>query len=145
VPRQAVDEALAADTCVLRQVIRDEAISRPGTLRKVAAKAPGSPMPPYSPPGKLLWPPGKLWAPFRAVRPPLRPPGGHPYAQDWLLADVHLDWDRPDDEMHALFRRWPAADLHADVRASLAGDGGVLVRDDRVYLELHQPFWVDEA
>ena len=30
---------------------------------------------------------------------------GHPYAQDWLLADVHLDWDRPDDEMHAFFRR----------------------------------------
>ena len=31
---------------------------------------------------------------------------GHPYAEDWLLADVHLDWDRPDDEMHAL---WPHA------------------------------------
>ena len=30
---------------------------------------------------------------------------GHPYAQDWLLADVHLDWDRPDDEVHAFFRR----------------------------------------
>ena len=30
---------------------------------------------------------------------------GHPYAQDWLLADVHLGWDRPDDEMHAFFRR----------------------------------------
>ncbi len=30
---------------------------------------------------------------------------GHAYAQDWLLADVHLDWDRPDDEMHAFFRR----------------------------------------
>jgi 2-polyprenyl-6-methoxyphenol hydroxylase-like FAD-dependent oxidoreductase len=30
---------------------------------------------------------------------------GHPYTQDWLLADVHLDWDRPDDEMHAFFRR----------------------------------------
>lgn len=30
---------------------------------------------------------------------------GHPYAQDWLLADVHLDWDRPDDEMHAFFPR----------------------------------------
>jgi 2-polyprenyl-6-methoxyphenol hydroxylase-like FAD-dependent oxidoreductase len=30
---------------------------------------------------------------------------GHPYAQDWLLADVRLDWDRPDDEMHAFFRR----------------------------------------
>ena len=30
---------------------------------------------------------------------------GHPYPQDWLLADVHLDWDRPDDEMHAFFRR----------------------------------------
>lgn len=30
---------------------------------------------------------------------------GHPYAQDWLLADVHLDWDRPEDEMHAFFRR----------------------------------------
>jgi 2-polyprenyl-6-methoxyphenol hydroxylase-like FAD-dependent oxidoreductase len=30
---------------------------------------------------------------------------GHPYAQDWLLADVRLGWDRPDDEMHAFFRR----------------------------------------
>ena len=30
---------------------------------------------------------------------------GHPYTQDWLLADVHLDWDRPEDEMHAFFRR----------------------------------------
>jgi hypothetical protein len=30
---------------------------------------------------------------------------GHPYAQDWLLADVRLDWDRRDDEMHAFFRR----------------------------------------
>jgi 2-polyprenyl-6-methoxyphenol hydroxylase-like FAD-dependent oxidoreductase len=29
---------------------------------------------------------------------------GHSYAQDWLLADVRLDWDRPDDEMHAFFR-----------------------------------------
>jgi 2-polyprenyl-6-methoxyphenol hydroxylase-like FAD-dependent oxidoreductase len=28
---------------------------------------------------------------------------GHPYAQDWLLADVRLGWDRPDDEMHAFF------------------------------------------
>ncbi|MBV9094964.1 MAG: FAD-dependent monooxygenase [Streptosporangiaceae bacterium] len=28
---------------------------------------------------------------------------GHRYAQDWLLADVRLDWDRPDDEMHAFF------------------------------------------
>src|SRR5579859_50798 len=30
---------------------------------------------------------------------------GHRYTQDWLLADVHLDWDRPEDEMHAFFRR----------------------------------------
>ena len=30
---------------------------------------------------------------------------GHPYTQDWLLADVHLDWGRPEDEMHAFFRR----------------------------------------
>jgi 2-polyprenyl-6-methoxyphenol hydroxylase-like FAD-dependent oxidoreductase len=30
---------------------------------------------------------------------------GHPYPEDWLLADVHLGWDRPDDEMHAFFRR----------------------------------------
>jgi 2-polyprenyl-6-methoxyphenol hydroxylase-like FAD-dependent oxidoreductase len=30
---------------------------------------------------------------------------GHPYTQDWLLADVHLAWDRPEDEMHAFFRR----------------------------------------
>jgi 2-polyprenyl-6-methoxyphenol hydroxylase-like FAD-dependent oxidoreductase len=30
---------------------------------------------------------------------------GHPYTQDWLLADVCLGWDRPEDEMHAFFRR----------------------------------------
>ena len=30
--------------------------------------------------------------------------GGHPYAQDWLLADVHLGWNRREDEMHAFFR-----------------------------------------
>ena len=30
---------------------------------------------------------------------------GHPYPEDWLLADVHLDWNRPDDEVHAFFRR----------------------------------------
>ena len=30
---------------------------------------------------------------------------GHPYREDWLLGDVRLDWDRPDDEMHAFFRR----------------------------------------
>jgi 2-polyprenyl-6-methoxyphenol hydroxylase-like FAD-dependent oxidoreductase len=29
--------------------------------------------------------------------------GGHPYPQDWLLADVTLDWARPDDEIHAFF------------------------------------------
>ena len=28
---------------------------------------------------------------------------GHPYPQDWLLADVTLDWARPDDEIHAFF------------------------------------------
>jgi 2-polyprenyl-6-methoxyphenol hydroxylase-like FAD-dependent oxidoreductase len=28
---------------------------------------------------------------------------GHPYPQDWLLADVTLDWGRPDDEIHAFF------------------------------------------
>jgi 2-polyprenyl-6-methoxyphenol hydroxylase-like FAD-dependent oxidoreductase len=28
---------------------------------------------------------------------------GHPYPQDWLLADVALDWDRTPDEMHAIF------------------------------------------
>ncbi len=30
---------------------------------------------------------------------------GHPYQEDWLLADVRLDWDRRADEMHAFFRR----------------------------------------
>ena len=30
---------------------------------------------------------------------------GHPYTQDWILADVRLDWNRPEDEMHAFFRR----------------------------------------
>jgi 2-polyprenyl-6-methoxyphenol hydroxylase-like FAD-dependent oxidoreductase len=30
---------------------------------------------------------------------------GHSYTQGWLLADVHLDWGRADDEMHAFFRR----------------------------------------
>jgi 2-polyprenyl-6-methoxyphenol hydroxylase-like FAD-dependent oxidoreductase len=29
---------------------------------------------------------------------------GHPYPQDWLLADVLLDWARPEDEAHAFFR-----------------------------------------
>jgi 2-polyprenyl-6-methoxyphenol hydroxylase-like FAD-dependent oxidoreductase len=29
---------------------------------------------------------------------------GHPYAQDWLLADVQLDWARPENEVHAFFR-----------------------------------------
>jgi 2-polyprenyl-6-methoxyphenol hydroxylase-like FAD-dependent oxidoreductase len=29
---------------------------------------------------------------------------GHPYPQDWLLADVLLDWARPEDEVHVFFR-----------------------------------------
>ena len=29
---------------------------------------------------------------------------GHPYPQDWLLADVWLDWARPQDVVHAFFR-----------------------------------------
>ena len=29
---------------------------------------------------------------------------GHPYAQDWLLADVRLSWGRREDEVHAFFR-----------------------------------------
>ncbi|MBV9205475.1 MAG: FAD-dependent monooxygenase [Actinobacteria bacterium] len=29
---------------------------------------------------------------------------GHPYPQEWLLADVRLDWGRPEDEVHAFFR-----------------------------------------
>lgn len=29
---------------------------------------------------------------------------GDAYPQDWLLADVHLDWNRPEDEVHAFFR-----------------------------------------
>jgi 2-polyprenyl-6-methoxyphenol hydroxylase-like FAD-dependent oxidoreductase len=29
---------------------------------------------------------------------------GHPYPQDWLLADVKLGWARREDEMHAFFR-----------------------------------------
>src|SRR5579859_468025 len=29
---------------------------------------------------------------------------GHAYAQDWLLADVQLDWSRAEDETHAFFR-----------------------------------------
>jgi 2-polyprenyl-6-methoxyphenol hydroxylase-like FAD-dependent oxidoreductase len=29
---------------------------------------------------------------------------GHPYAQDWLLADVLLDWDLRTDAQHAFFR-----------------------------------------
>ena len=29
---------------------------------------------------------------------------GHPYPQDWLLADVRLDWARSEDEVHAFFR-----------------------------------------
>lgn len=30
---------------------------------------------------------------------------GHVYPQDWLLADVRLDWDRPEDEFHGFFQR----------------------------------------
>jgi 2-polyprenyl-6-methoxyphenol hydroxylase-like FAD-dependent oxidoreductase len=30
---------------------------------------------------------------------------GHPYPQDWLLADVLLDWDLREDAVHAFFRR----------------------------------------
>jgi 2-polyprenyl-6-methoxyphenol hydroxylase-like FAD-dependent oxidoreductase len=33
---------------------------------------------------------------------------GHPYPQEWLLADVRLDWSRPEDEVHAFFRADPA-------------------------------------
>jgi 2-polyprenyl-6-methoxyphenol hydroxylase-like FAD-dependent oxidoreductase len=29
---------------------------------------------------------------------------GHPYPQDWLLADVLVDWDRREDAAHAFFR-----------------------------------------
>jgi hypothetical protein len=29
---------------------------------------------------------------------------GHPYPQDWLLADVGLDWDLREDAVHAFFR-----------------------------------------
>jgi 2-polyprenyl-6-methoxyphenol hydroxylase-like FAD-dependent oxidoreductase len=29
---------------------------------------------------------------------------GHPYPQDWLLADVLLDWDLREDSVHAFFR-----------------------------------------
>jgi 2-polyprenyl-6-methoxyphenol hydroxylase-like FAD-dependent oxidoreductase len=29
---------------------------------------------------------------------------GHPYPQDWLLADVLMDWDLPEDAVHAFFR-----------------------------------------
>jgi 2-polyprenyl-6-methoxyphenol hydroxylase-like FAD-dependent oxidoreductase len=29
---------------------------------------------------------------------------GHPYPQDWLLADVRLDWDLREDTTHAFFR-----------------------------------------
>ena len=29
---------------------------------------------------------------------------GHPYAEDWLIADVRLDLQRRDDEAHAFFR-----------------------------------------
>jgi 2-polyprenyl-6-methoxyphenol hydroxylase-like FAD-dependent oxidoreductase len=29
---------------------------------------------------------------------------GHPYPQDWLLADVRLDWARPENEVHVFFR-----------------------------------------
>jgi 2-polyprenyl-6-methoxyphenol hydroxylase-like FAD-dependent oxidoreductase len=29
---------------------------------------------------------------------------GHAYEEDWLLADVLMDWARPEDEVHAFFR-----------------------------------------
>src|SRR5215469_16649981 len=34
---------------------------------------------------------------------------GHPYPQDWLIADVRLDWDRREDEIHVFFRPDPAS------------------------------------
>jgi 2-polyprenyl-6-methoxyphenol hydroxylase-like FAD-dependent oxidoreductase len=56
---------------------------------------------------------------------------GHPYPEDWLLADVHLDWDRPGDEVHAFFRRdgrplicMPMRDQRWRVIIPHAGDRG---------------------
>jgi 2-polyprenyl-6-methoxyphenol hydroxylase-like FAD-dependent oxidoreductase len=54
---------------------------------------------------------------------------GHPYPQDWLLADVTLDWARPDDEIHAFFTAgglplicFPMRDHQWRVTVPFAGD-----------------------
>jgi 2-polyprenyl-6-methoxyphenol hydroxylase-like FAD-dependent oxidoreductase len=42
---------------------------------------------------------------------------GHPYPQEWLLADVRLGWSRPEDEAHAFFRADPAPLIFFPMRA----------------------------
>lgn len=56
---------------------------------------------------------------------------GHPYIQDWLLADVSLDWTRPADEAHAFFTAgglplicFPMRDHKWRVTVPFAGDRG---------------------
>jgi 2-polyprenyl-6-methoxyphenol hydroxylase-like FAD-dependent oxidoreductase len=56
---------------------------------------------------------------------------GRRYSGDWLLADVRLDWDRPEDEVHAFFRRdglplicFPMRDHVWRVVLPYAGDRG---------------------
>jgi len=56
---------------------------------------------------------------------------GHPYPQDWLLADVLLDWDLREDAMHAFFRRdglpvilFPMRDHRWRLTLPFAGDRG---------------------
>ena len=51
---------------------------------------------------------------------------GHPYPQDWLLADVLLDWDLREDAVHAFFRPdGLPADLLPDARAPVAADAAL--------------------
>ena len=51
---------------------------------------------------------------------------GHPYPQDWLLADVRLDWDLPRRRSaRVLPARRAAGDLLPDARAPVAADPAV--------------------
>ncbi|MDQ6669546.1 MAG: FAD-dependent monooxygenase [Chloroflexota bacterium] len=44
---------------------------------------------------------------------------GQAYDEDWLLADVHMDWTWPEDEVHALFRSRGAPMICFPMRDSL--------------------------
>jgi 2-polyprenyl-6-methoxyphenol hydroxylase-like FAD-dependent oxidoreductase len=48
---------------------------------------------------------------------------GHPYPQDWLLADVLLDWDLREDAMHAFFRPDGLPVIFFPMRGPAPGEG----------------------